>query len=191
MGPFPWSKGGVGGRAKLGLRKVDKSGASTCQETKKVLKPVVKSGIRQQPSPTASRAPLLPLPLKASPPSRPSDLLPYFENSESLRELHAKCAELGCISFKIPSYGAVAGKVLQHASRELENLFAKESPLIFKIGYTHCAFWRWTNKVYGYAHARDRWSHMVVVFVAKEPYSPSFLEAALIDKFRSHLNAIL
>lgn len=93
------------------------------------------------------------------------------------------------ISYHLPADGSSAGKVLQHASRELEKLFRKHDPMIWKVGYTHNPFWRWTNELYGYAKARDKWSTMAVLYISKEPFGPAMLEAALIDKFGSILPA--
>ena len=121
---------------------------------------------------------------------RPSGISTHLaESSNTFLEIHAECEKLGNISFKVSSVGAVAGKVLQHASRELERLFQKEAPLIFKIGYTHNPSWRWANRMYGYAHARDGWTNMLILHIAKEPWGPAMLEAALIDKYQSCLTA--
>ena len=89
------------------------------------------------------------------------------------------------ISYNLPADGSLAGKVLLHASREMEKLFRKHEPMIWKVGYTHNPLWRWTNDLYGYSSARDKWSSMVVLYISKEPFGPAMLEAALIDKFRS------
>ncbi|CAK9117801.1 unnamed protein product [Durusdinium trenchii] len=45
----------------------------------------------------------------------------------------------------------------------------------------------WENPVYGYSFARDKWSNMYVVYIADEAYSPAMLEAALIEKYQSHI----
>ena len=95
----------------------------------------------------------------------------------------------GKIQFRLPPLKALSGAVLQHASNRLEDLLRLESPMTFKIGWTHCPFWRWGNKIYGYTKAIEKWSTMVVVYMAPEPYSPSMLEAALIDKYKRNLFA--
>ena len=87
------------------------------------------------------------------------------------------------ILYNLPADGCSAGKVLQHAVRAMEKLFRKHEPMIWKVGYTHNAEFRWSNDLYGYATSRDKWSCMVVLFKTNEPFSPAMLEAALIDKF--------
>ena len=97
-------------------------------------------------------------------------------------DLARPCQELGCIRFQVPKSGSSAGSVLRHSQSIMESIFRVHDPCIFKIGWTHCPAWRWSNKLYGYAGDRDGWSDMVVLFVSHEPYSPAMLEAALIDK---------
>lgn len=103
-------------------------------------------------------------------------------------QLVPPCRPFECIQFKAPRYGVSAGRVLEHAHGVLTSLFAKQDPCIFKIGITHNPCWRWSNTMYGYRNARDRWTNMVVIYVAEEPFSPSMLEAALIDQYRSDLD---
>ena len=103
--------------------------------------------------------------------------------------IHKRCLEIQCISFNLPPLDATAGKVLKHATCQLERLFKAHEPLIFKVGYTHDPVGRWGNSIYGYSHARDRWSNMEVVFVSREPCGPAMLEASLIDKYGSRLVA--
>ena len=95
------------------------------------------------------------------------------------------CETVACISYKLPAAGVTPGKVLQHCSRQLEKLFHEKGPLIFKIGYTHDAIWRWTNAIYGYIHDADGWTDMMILYATDEPYGPGMLEACLIDKFAS------
>ena len=89
------------------------------------------------------------------------------------------------ISFKLPPAEALSGHVLKHACGQLETLFRKHSPLIFKIGVTHDHVFRWTNETYGYQYAREKWAHMLVLWISNEPSGPCMLEAALIDKYKS------
>lgn len=117
-------------------------------------------------------------------------LLAYQTHIPTFTDILDECNGLGCISFQLPPVKAVAGIVLAHAITKIEGLFSKHSPMIFKIGFTHNPFWRWTNSIYGYASSRDQWSNMVIVYVATEPYSPAMLEASLIEKFKCHLAAI-
>lgn len=91
---------------------------------------------------------------------------------------------LSSIEFKIPKAGLSAGGILRHAKSVLESLFAKHSPMIWKVGYSHNVAWRWGNTLYGYQHAPEKWSNMIVLFETSEPYGPAMLEAALIDLYR-------
>ena len=89
------------------------------------------------------------------------------------------------IIFQLPCSGALAGTVLRHSIRIVEQLFEKHEPMTFKIGITHNAGWRWENKLYGYRRAPEKWSQMVVLYQSNEPYSVGMLEAALIEKYQS------
>lgn len=102
---------------------------------------------------------------------------PWFE------DLGHPCQSLGCIDFQAPKLGITAGRVLKHASRVLETIFAKNDPCIFKVGLTHNPAWRWSNDIFGYQKARDGWTNMTVVYVSREPHSVAMLEASLIDKY--------
>lgn len=106
--------------------------------------------------------------------------------SPRLDALVTKCQTLSWISFKLCDLKAAAGAILQHAIDVTLALFRKEEPLIFKFGFTHNPIWRWTNPVYGYATARERWSNMLILHYGPEPYTPAMLEAALIEKFKSN-----
>ncbi|CAE7231109.1 unnamed protein product [Symbiodinium microadriaticum] len=106
------------------------------------------------------------------------------QESATLSEIHSRCESIGCIAFKLPPFGSLAGKALKHCLDELSRLFDKHSPLIFKIGWTHDASWRWANDLYGYARSIDKWTNMDILYIAKEPFSPAMLEAALIEKYQ-------
>ena len=108
-----------------------------------------------------------------------------LQSHPCLRKLQEESASVGCISFDLPKPHAVAGQVLQHSVAVLERMFRKYEPLIFKIGFTHDPYFRWGNKLYGYAHAREKWAQMTILFITDEPYGPAMLEASLIDKFQS------
>ena len=114
----------------------------------------------------------------------------------STPELETMCQQWesrcpGKIIFKLPPVDALAGSILQHSSEVLESTCASEKPIMFKIGFTHNPFWRWSNNKYGYAHAREQWSHMIVLHISSECHSVSMLEAALIDKYKSTLPVVL
>ena len=114
-------------------------------------------------------------------------LLGHVQASPALREIYEQCTALGCISFNVPSPNAVAGRVMQHCVKEIDITIATKKPLIFKVGFTHNPVWRWSNTLYGYKHARDRWAHMTVMYISEEHFGPAMLEAALIDKYSSYL----
>lgn len=114
---------------------------------------------------------------------KPVDKLDTY--SPRLKTLSDECQTLGCISLRLCDLNAVAGAVLRHAIQVLERLFQQQEPLIFKIGFTHNPIWRWSNASYGYGVAREKWSHMIILYYSKEPYSPAMLEAALIEKYQS------
>lgn len=107
--------------------------------------------------------------------------------------LQAMCSEAAsvqeCIAFRLPKLGALAGSVLSHAINVIDGLCYRLSPLIFKIGYTHDASWRWGNSLYGYSSAKERWTGMIVFYITSEPFGPAMLEAALIEKYHSALLA--
>ncbi|CAE7221252.1 unnamed protein product, partial [Symbiodinium sp. CCMP2456] len=113
------------------------------------------------------------------------NLRDQLDASLRFAEIHKRCLEIQCISFNLPPMGSTAGKVLKHATTEVERLFKAQEPLIFKLGYTHNPAFRWSNAIYGYKNDRARWSNMMVLFVSPEPCGPAMLEACLIDKFVS------
>ncbi|CAE7358186.1 unnamed protein product [Symbiodinium natans] len=93
------------------------------------------------------------------------------------------------IQYQLPA-SPNAGRVLAHAASTVEALFQQHGPMVFKIGWTHDAVWRWSNRRYGYQYdPHDCWDCMVVLFVATNPFGPAMLEAALIDKFTSAWSA--
>jgi hypothetical protein len=91
------------------------------------------------------------------------------------------------MSCQLPKAKATAGRILAHAGDVVEALIRKESPLTFKIGITHCPIFRWYHKPYGYQHGVDKFEKMVMLFASSSPIGPAFLEAALVDKYRSCL----
>ena len=89
------------------------------------------------------------------------------------------------MSYKFPKAKATAGRVLAHASMTFEALYQKHFPMIWKIGITHCAVFHWYHKPYGYAYSVEKYQHMHIIFASPSPVGAAFLEAALIDKYRS------
>lgn len=108
-----------------------------------------------------------------------------LQANPGVQTMAVKAASMGCILFKVPSDPNVSsGRVLQHCLSVIENVFRKNEPCTFKFGYTHNPYFRWSCPLYGYCHAKEKWSHMVVLWVSDEPYGPSMLEASLIEMFR-------
>ena len=89
------------------------------------------------------------------------------------------------LSYQLPPTGSTAGRILQHAAGIFERLLSKHKPMTFKFGITHDAHARWHSKKYGYRYSLEKFEHLTVVYAADNPYGPSFLEAALIDRFKS------
>lgn len=86
------------------------------------------------------------------------------------------------LDYKLPKPGALAGQVLKHVYATLDAHLAKNKPSIFKIGYTHCASWRYHNRKYGYIGDVEKWEGMTIVYVSHEPTGPAFVEAATIQR---------
>ncbi len=107
-----------------------------------------------------------------------------------LQQMIAECRALGCIDVKLCDLNALAGTVLRHSIDVMNGLIENKKPLIFKVGFTHNPIWRWSNDVYGYQHDKEKWSNMIVIHYAREPFSPAMLESALIEKFKSNLLCI-
>ncbi len=120
----------------------------------------------------------------------PEDIKPVSDSRTALAEpITHGCPQtqrqtLGNIIYRLPSKGALAGSVYRHSCRVVEGLISKHGPITFKIGITHDALWRWTNRLYGYQHSSEKFSHMVVCYTSNEPHSVAMLEAALIDKYQ-------
>lgn len=115
-----------------------------------------------------------------------SFLPPSLRTNPGIQTIALQAASMGCISFKIPrSPYLVSGRVLKHCIDVLQGLFLKHEPLIFKLGYTHDPCWRWKNDLYGYCHAREKYTDMTVLWVSDEPHGPAMLEASLIEMFKS------
>ncbi len=114
-------------------------------------------------------------------------LTDYLDEYPQLRDLHQKLNQLypGQVEFQLPRLHALSGAVVRHCSNFVEQLFNSQSPMTFKFGFTHSPLWRWGNSLYGYATSRDKWTTMVVIYIATEPHSAAMLEAALIDKYQS------
>ena len=91
------------------------------------------------------------------------------------------------LDYDLPRKGALAGHILNHCYTVLNSYLQKWEPMTFKVGYTHCAHFRFYNPTFGYKTSIDKFERMVVVYAAAETISPSFVEAAMIEKFKSNL----
>ena len=81
------------------------------------------------------------------------------------------------------------GQILKHCYEKVDQILASHAPCTHKVGYTHCAHFRWHNNKFGYKHCREKWEKMLVLYAASETISPSFVEAALIQRLKGFLNA--
>ena len=80
------------------------------------------------------------------------------------------------------------GAVNKHVYNFVENLVKRESPLVFKIGYTHDPHTRFRNKRYGYSSdSFHKWQSMVILFAGSNSTAAAYIEAAAIQKFKGHL----
>lgn len=89
------------------------------------------------------------------------------------------------MSYKLPKPGATAGRVLAHATTVFGALFESQTPMTFKFGITHCAWFRWYHRPYGYKYGIEKFDRMMIIFASSNPHGPAFLEAALIQRFGS------
>lgn len=83
----------------------------------------------------------------------------------------------------------LAGQILKHCYEAVDKVLAAQTPCIFKVGYTHCAHFRFYNPKFGYRHASDKWEKLIVLYAANETISPAFVEGALIQRHKGFLNA--
>lgn len=81
------------------------------------------------------------------------------------------------------------GQVLKHCYAVVDKILESQYPCIYKVGFTHCAYFRLHNTKFGYKHERDLWQKMIVIYAASEPVSPGFVEAAIIQRHKGFLIA--
>ncbi len=93
------------------------------------------------------------------------------------------------LSLNLAKPGMTAGRILAHAVAFFEKLWSQNHPMTFKFGVTHDAAVRWHNTNFGYKYSRDKFDYMTIIYGTSNPHGPSFLEAALIDRFGSNLFA--
>ena len=85
--------------------------------------------------------------------------------------------------------GMLAGQIVKHCFETVGKVLSLKKPCIFKVGVTHCAYFRWHNHTFGYRYEIERWEKMVVLYVTHEALSPAFVEGALIQHHKGSLNA--
>ena len=91
------------------------------------------------------------------------------------------------IEWRLAARATTAGGILGHTIHVVNQLLDRHAPMIFKIGFTLDACWRWGNTIYGYKWQRDKWEKMCLLHIAEEPFSLAMLEAALINKYQRAL----
>ena len=80
-----------------------------------------------------------------------------------------------------------AGYIIKNVYASVDRILERWKPCIYKFGYTHCAYFRFYNDMYGYCREADGWEKMVVLYAASETISPSFIEGALIQRHKGIL----
>ena len=106
-------------------------------------------------------------------------------------ECFHKVSEDPYLDCYLPPKGSSSGKVLLHACRVIDSTLERKGPMVFKVGWTHCPSFRFRNSKYGYCYDRyQKWEQLVVLHTSVEPIGPSYLEAALIEKYRGILDIL-
>lgn len=77
-----------------------------------------------------------------------------------------------------------AGAILKHCYESLDKTLEKQKPCIFKVGFTHCAHFRFFNSVFGYINETDKWEKMIVTYASSEAISASYIEGAMIQRHK-------
>lgn len=91
------------------------------------------------------------------------------------------------LDYNLPRLGRLtAGQVLKHCFSALDQVLVSQKPCIYKVGYTHCAHWRFYNDIYGYYLDADKWKCLTILYTSYETTSASFVEAALIQREMGH-----
>ena len=119
-------------------------------------------------------------------------LAPNVMALERTRECFQRIEEdplLGYDLMKMTS-STVPGQILKHCYQAVDRILAAQAPCIFKIGYSHCAHFRFYNQKFGYKHDKKcGWERMIVIYAACETISPGYIEAAIIQRHKGILNA--
>lgn len=95
------------------------------------------------------------------------------------------------LAYNLPKKGSLSGQVLRHCYKTLDDHLERQSPMTYKIGFTHCPYTRFYNSKFGYCKDRNKWDGMIAVFAASETISASFVEAAMIQRYMGNLFALI
>ena len=94
------------------------------------------------------------------------------------------------LQLQLPKSGCLPGTAMKHSIDLAERTIQQQWPVVYKIGFTHCPHTRFHNSKFGYAvDMHQQWQTMVILFASHESVGPSFVEAALIQKFKGTLHA--
>ena len=110
-----------------------------------------------------------------------------LERTRACFELIEGDPVLGYDLAKSPS--TLPGHFLKHCFGAVDRILQAQTPCIWKVGYTHCAHFRFHNSLYGYKNDREKWEKMVVIFAGSETIAPGYIEAAIIQRHKGILNA--
>lgn len=106
----------------------------------------------------------------------------------AIPNLHAVMEKLNtsphsCFDLRLPK-ARLASAVLKHCVTVIEGLASQGAR--FKIGITTDPGFRWSNPSFGYAHATEIYTTMVIVSILKTMEAAAYLEASLIREFREN-----
>ena len=93
------------------------------------------------------------------------------------------------LELRLPKQGCLPGLVVKHTMDVVDKILHAQSPVVYKFGFTHCPHFRFWNSKFGYAvDPHQKWQTMCILFASHESTGPAFLEASLIQKYKSNLN---
>lgn len=114
-----------------------------------------------------------------------------LRNLPRSRDVFRKIETDPVLRIQLPRPAATAGKVLEHSINTFERLYSTNKPMTFKFGLTHDAAVRFHNPRFGYVTSKDPFDYMLVLYATSNSHGAAFLEAALINEFKSVLVAII
>lgn len=117
----------------------------------------------------------------------PSDVVVLPRLDECLNSIQNDSIFYHCL----PPRNATAGAALSHCVSRVAAILKREYPCVFKFGFSHCLKWRWYNQKYGYCKDRDKYQHMVAIFISGAAIGASLMEAILIkEHFGSSMDGL-